>query len=499
MQIRLKQLITIVICCNMLLIFQPLTAQKTNFEKIKAQCEGIAHKDRIRMTVTRFSATANAARGRFGDELATMLSSAMQQVNCFRMLESTKNMSDMTDEIGIGQQGYTNAATSPQSGKMLGAQVVVTGEITEYNEGNVGVSGPLLRVGMNKASIGFILKIVDPETREILWTKSVNTSSVMPGSFSGTSLLGLPIAGGSFRNAAIGDAVEKAILKAVELIVKEREDIPLPDAGKGLAKPKSYNRSNCKYLQGGTSPKVMVVIPETHLASRIPDPAGETEIIRKFIEAGFRVIDKGIYEKILKNQKRLEEAEEDASKAASLGAEFGADIIIIGEAFSQRTGVKDGMISCRARVEAKVVLTKDATILAAHGLDAGAIDVSEAVGAKKALREAGSVTADYFLQQLCDDGTGGQDTKSAGATASSKPITITVQQASFESLKDLSDILKANKKVESVEKTLDGKEGTLKIKHSASLDELMEELMLKSSKKFEVKNMNGSTATIRMK
>ena len=34
-------------------------------------------------------------------------------------------------------------------------------------------------------------------------------------------------------------------------------------------------------------PKIAVVIPEYHIRARVPDPAGETAVINKLIEAGF--------------------------------------------------------------------------------------------------------------------------------------------------------------------------------------------------------------------
>ena len=37
--------------------------------------------------------------------------------------------------------------------------------------------------------------------------------------------------------------------------------------------------------------RVAVVIPEQHLSEPIPDPAGETEVIRQLIKEGFRVVD----------------------------------------------------------------------------------------------------------------------------------------------------------------------------------------------------------------
>ena len=89
------------------------------------------------------------------------------------------------------------------------------------------------------------------------------------------------------------------------------------------------------------------------------------------------------------------------SIASKIGSKFGADIILVGEAFSEYSKSGNGMSSCRARVEVKAVMTSNARILAADGLHGAGMDVSEVIAGKTALRNAGAKVADYFLAQLC--------------------------------------------------------------------------------------------------
>ncbi len=51
-----------------------------------------------RFSVSTKSAQANAS---FGDELATMLTSALQQTSCFRVMETNKNVADATGEMAF--------------------------------------------------------------------------------------------------------------------------------------------------------------------------------------------------------------------------------------------------------------------------------------------------------------------------------------------------------------------------------------------------------------
>ncbi len=148
-------------------------------------------------------------------------------------------------------------------------------------------------------------------------------------------------------------------------------------------------------------PRIMVVIPEVHISRQIPDPAGETEIIRKFLEAGYDVVDQNQIKTIRYNEKVLN-AVKDSKAAVALGLEYGAEIIVVGEAFSEFAGRTGDMTSCRARVEARAIKTDVGNILVADGKHGSGLDRSENVAAKIALRNAGAEIADYFIVQITE-------------------------------------------------------------------------------------------------
>lgn len=149
-------------------------------------------------------------------------------------------------------------------------------------------------------------------------------------------------------------------------------------------------------------PRVMVVIPEQHLTRKIPDPAGETEIIKKLLGKGFKVVDQSQVAKIRDNDQVKAAIEGDSSLAAKIGLQYGAEVMIVGEAFSEGAGknIGGGLISCRARVEARAIKTDTGEILAADGRHAAGLDISEAIAGKKALQNAGSELADYLTEQI---------------------------------------------------------------------------------------------------
>ena len=158
------------------------------------------------------------------------------------------------------------------------------------------------------------------------------------------------------------------------------------------------------------NPKIAVYIPEHHIQYRVPDPAGETAVVKALAEAGFNnVTEVGSRLSISKPMTM------NANQLTQAAQQFGVDIIIVGEAFSEGVGdvsqwlpgkQNSNMQSCRARVEAKMFIVKTGQIIAADGKYGSAIDISQAVAAKKALASAGQQIGEYFIEQLMNLGSG---------------------------------------------------------------------------------------------
>lgn len=485
----------IIVSCCMALLLTSVTAQKpkVSIEEVKQQCEGLDFKKRVRLSVASFTVATPKANGEFGGELAEMLTNALQNVNCFNVLLSTKDLVDINEEIVAGQAGYTTSGSSPSAGKMKGAQVIVTGKITEFAQGESSGGALGIKFGSNKAKVGFVLKLINPETREIIDSKSINVEG-SAGGFKGMTFLGIKTVGSTQNNKALADACEKGIIQAVEFIAASKDKMPYPDGGDPAAK--KFDAANCTMLKGAYIPKIMVILPEFHITRRIPDPAGETEINRKLIEAGFQVIDPAIYATI-KNSAKFVDAAKNPAEAISMGKQFGADIVIFGEAFSQLAGTTNGQTSCRARVEVRAVKTADAVMLAANGLEAGALDIAEFVAAKSALRSAAALTADYILDQFCSKNVSfagkSAAAKPSAATKNTKLTEINVQNADYSKVKPLLDLLATKGKV--VEKSIADGVAIIKFEHAGNVD-VADLIDGKLGSKFSIKDLSDDKITI---
>jgi curli biogenesis system outer membrane secretion channel CsgG len=496
----LKFSISLLFCSFVFMV----AAQKVDveLETVKAKCKDKKYEERVRVTVARFSSSTPKAYNEFGGELATMLTNALQGINCFRVLESLKNATDLNDEIAYGQSGNVNSGSAAKVGNQLGAQVIFTGEITEFSEGenSFGLLG--VKVGQSKAKVGFIVKAINPETREIYFSQSIETESAKPGGFSGVKILGIEMAGGKKQNAAIADAVERGIIKAAYVLADQIDKIPLPKANNGTGEKRSWNAGNCPLLSSGKAPSIMVILPEKYNNTYYnqKDMAAESEMIKSLIEAGFTVIDPSMFAAIRKGAK-FNAALNDPLAAASLGNEFGAGVVVVGEAISNAVGQNGAMISSRASVSIKAIRTDNAAIIATNNAEAGGADISAQVSHRVALKNAGSQAADYILERLCSNAPN-VAFASANNGGGAKRLTTTrikVTNTNFPKLKNLTDMLTGNSKVQEVTRSLNGSEAVIEVKHEGTSDSLLDFISEKGDASYEVIAFEGNQIQIAVK
>ncbi len=535
-------------------------AQKTKVEAVAKICDNLPLSEKPIVAVAPFKIGASDV-ATVGTGLSDMLMNALLNCGCFRVVERER-MNDIMNEQGLGLSGAGNEASFASVGKQLGAQLLVMGTITEFseNESGGGIGGALLNrvpgvagAAMKKAHIGFTVRLVNPSTGEIVSMQSFDKKRNSVG-LAGASFLGSAVAGAVFyKSKAMQDAVEEGLIDAVQFIASKRSDFTavLAASASGADKPVDLAalKSNCPVLQLARPPKIMVIIPEEHLAGagsaydpntktinvnvnssssttsaatstnasqgnpnpltaffRPPDPAGETEIIKKLLEFGYEVVDSKQYEK-LRADKDFLGAFESPELAGKLAAKFGADIIIVGEAFSEFSKSATGMSSCRARVEAKAVLSANARILAADGLFGSGMDVSEVIAGKTALRNAGTKIAEYFLAQLCAKsdiiaGTMGSRPKTTAATMTSAHTTeIKISNIDYAKIAVITKTLLAVKGVQKAERTAYAdKAATFSVNHDVATDALLEKLLAApTGLKLDITEVNGDKVNIVVK
>ena len=236
-------------------------------------------------------------------------------------------------------------------------------------------------------------------------------------------------------------------------------------------------------------PRIAVIVPETHITKPTPDPAGETAIIRKLLEAGFsRIVDKNQVDAIRQSDVGKALLNGDVSAAVNIGVQFGIDYILVGEAFSELAqSPGGGLFSCRARLEARLIKTDTAQIVAAHGFHEGGADLTELTASKKSLNNAGEKMGDYMVEQL---------TNAAGKEESGVKLTIT-GISSFSKVSEIQKALRGLKGVKNVYmREYSGGVATIDLDVTVSPQVLAERMSEISVPRMEVTEISGSAMKV---
>lgn len=429
-----------------------------------------------------------------GTGMTEMLITALQETGRFIVLER-RAVEDILKEQRLGMSGAVRAGTEARVGDLLGAQVLVKGVITEFEEkstgGGLGIQiggkGGLV-VGMTTGHVAMDIRMFDAGTGVIL--ESHRSEATVTEAAIGVVYGGLTIDLGAagFQKTPLGKAVRKAIDDSVAFITRKMEAVPwqgrvvsvdggriyinagyalglrvgdfleihrrgqelidpetgltlgfeLTRAGLGVVEDVQEKFSVARAVAGSAGSKgdvvklvlpgdvrallgsygmsesgvatgqavpaggasIVVIIPETQLTRPVPDPAAETEIVKRLVEKGFNVVSQQKVRDIRYGDAVLGSLR-DSAAAVRLGRDLGADVAIIGEAFSAFAGtLPSQMVSARARVEVRIIEIATGRILAADAREASAADTSEEIAGKKALAKAASELADYFVPQL---------------------------------------------------------------------------------------------------
>lgn len=248
------------------------------------------------------------------------------------------------------------------------------------------------------------------------------------------------------------------------------------------------------------NPKIAVYIPEHHIQYRIPDPAGETAVIKSLVEAGFTNVIAASPKAVMINPNSygwlwkpiVQINVEDMRSAARF---FDADILIIGEAFSEGVGDvgqwipghhRTGMQSCRARVEAKMYVATTGQIIAADGKYGSGADISQSVASKKALATAGEQLGEYFLDKLMETGSGNR-----------QGIEVVVLGASASKVSLVQSAMNRVSKIKNVQMSSysQGK-GVFSVQYSGAPQTLFKEIQAATDADLEMKAASYNTLTI---
>lgn len=168
----------------------------------------------------------------FGQGLTEMLTSALIDTKRFILLER-KALGDIQAEQTLGAGGTVQADSASTPGKLLGAQLLIRGAVTEftYRQSSTGGSVSVLRgVGVGatntEAAVVLDIRMYDTTTGQIIDSVKADGSAKASGIAINIDKDDLKMSASNFSQTPLGHATRQAIEKAVAAIVARMETLP---------------------------------------------------------------------------------------------------------------------------------------------------------------------------------------------------------------------------------------------------------------------------------
>lgn len=167
-----------------------------------------------------------------GEELAGMLSNELAALGSFRLVERDK-LRAVLEEQNLAASGRVASGTGPGIGRLTGAQYLITGTVTAYDEysggtgGGISIKGISLGGKQSRAYIAIDLRVIEANTGEVAYARTVEGTATSGGVAVGISRGGF---GGTLANeerTPAGQAIRAALMEAAEylecvMVVKDR-------------------------------------------------------------------------------------------------------------------------------------------------------------------------------------------------------------------------------------------------------------------------------------
>lgn len=158
-----------------------------------------------------------------GRELSTMLTNEMAATGAFRMVDRRK-LGNVIQEQDLAASGRIREGTGPRTGELTGAQYLVQGTVTSYSENTSktggGISYKGIRLGgkHSEAYVAVDLQVVDTETGEVAYTRTVEGRSSGGGVDVGLYRGGFGGSLGHENNTPAGKAIRAALVEATDYL-----------------------------------------------------------------------------------------------------------------------------------------------------------------------------------------------------------------------------------------------------------------------------------------
>lgn len=171
-----------------------------------------------------------------GEAIAAQMATALEATDCF-IIGDRMALSEVLREQELGLAGVVSQDSAPRAGRLIGAQVLIKGEITEFETGKKGngitagfgfANIPLgLRLGGNRnvAHVAMDLRLIDAATGEILFSEKISSQSKTFGLSLGVDYKKGSIGTDHFSKTPLGKAIGDTATEAAGFIAQQLYDV----------------------------------------------------------------------------------------------------------------------------------------------------------------------------------------------------------------------------------------------------------------------------------
>lgn len=183
------------------------------------------------IAVVDFSSRVSNFEG--GSGFVEMLTNALLETDQFVVLDRQALWQVLDEQDFAASDRSANALKTAMTGKVLPAQLLVIGAITEYSEDSTdssggGISLAGFRLNSNKASarMGAVVRILDSSTAEVLESVSVEGEANFSSADTGVCYGDACVGGSTMSTENWAEVAEDVIRQAVDEIIARTEDVP---------------------------------------------------------------------------------------------------------------------------------------------------------------------------------------------------------------------------------------------------------------------------------
>ena len=184
----------------------------------------VAKDDRPVVAVIEFKneTTAYWWQNGVGRELSDMLANELLSTGVFKVVERRK-LDNVLTEQDLGASGRVSKNTAAKMGKITGAQYLITGSVSHFEEsgskgGGFSFKGISLGGKKKTASLGIDIRVINATTGEIEYARTVEATAKSGGMSIGLSRGGFGGALGSEKKTPTGKAIRAVLIEATDYL-----------------------------------------------------------------------------------------------------------------------------------------------------------------------------------------------------------------------------------------------------------------------------------------